>query len=135
MRIWLNGKQKCASTTRSKTCDYDDEEAAAVDYARALFKYKRGVKRQRKSIIDLSDVPPQPPIPKIRDCIKEGASKYKGVCYNKQSNKWHTTIRVKGKQWHIGYYDDEEEAAVDYARAVFKYTADGTEGKATDRLR
>ena len=36
-------------------------------------------------------------------------------------NKWQATITVKGKQRFIGYYDDEEEAAVDYARAVFKY--------------
>ena len=77
--------------------------------------------------------PPSPPIPKSSGRVKEGASKYKGVSYNKQSNKWHATITVKGKQRHIGYYDDEEEAAVDYARAVFKYTADRTEGKATNR--
>ena len=109
--------------------------AAAVDYARALFKYKRGVKRQRKSIIDLSDVPPQPPIPKIRDCIKEGDQNTKEFATISRTINGIQQIRVKGKQWHIGYYDDEEEAAVDYARAVFKYTANGTEGKATNRLR
>lgn len=107
---------------------YDGEDEAAVDYARAVFKHKGGVVHPRQS-----DIPPQPPIPKSSGRVNEGTSKYKGVSYNKQSNKWHATITVKGKQRHIGYYDDEEEAAVDYARAVFKYTADRTEGKATNR--
>lgn len=40
---------------------YDDEEDAAVDYARALFKYKGG------GVIDLSDVPPQPQFLKAVD--------------------------------------------------------------------
>ena len=38
---------------------YANEEQAAVDYARAMFKY--GVE-QRQHAIDLTDVPPQPPI-------------------------------------------------------------------------
>ena len=32
-----------------------------------------------------------------------------------------STNSLDGKQRLIGYYDDEEEAAVDYARAVFLY--------------
>jgi hypothetical protein len=83
---------------------YDGEDESAVDYARAVFKHKGGVVHPRQS-----DIPPQPPIPKSSGRVKEGTSKYKGVSYNKQSNKWHATITVKGKQRHIGYYDDEEE--------------------------
>ena len=94
-------------------------------------------RRRQKNpvVIDLRDVPPRPPIPKSVGRVKEGASRYTGVCFNKQSNKWRATIVVKGKQRHVGYYDNEEEAAVDYARALFKYTADGAEDKATNRLR
>ena len=33
------------------------------------------------------------------------------------------TNLIDGKLRYIGYYDDEEEAAADYARAVFKYRA------------
>ena len=33
--------------------------------------------------VDLSDVPPQPPIPKNGSHIKEGASKYTGVYFDK----------------------------------------------------
>ncbi len=103
---------------------YDNEEEAAVDYARALFKYKGGVKdrEQRDSFaIDLSGVPSQPPIPKSSGRIKEGASKYTGLFLNQQRYKWVAQIRIEGRLLLIGYYDDEEEAAVDYARAVFKY--------------
>ena len=37
------------------------------------------------------------------------------------SKKWSAQIRIDGKHQYIGNYDDEKEAAVDYARAVFKY--------------
>jgi hypothetical protein len=104
---------------------YNDEMEAAVNYARALFKYRGGVKRRRQKknsfVIDLSDVPPQSPIPKRSGHVKGGASKYTGVCFHKQSNKWQASINLDGKQQFIGCYDNEMEAAVDYARAVFKY--------------
>ena len=74
------------------------------------------MKRQRQQnnslVIDLSDVPPQPPISKSSGRVKEGASKYTGVCFNKKSNKWQAQINLDGKTRLIGYYDDEEDAAV-----------------------
>eukprot|EP00984_Skeletonema_dohrnii_P034175 scaffold33466_cov155-Skeletonema_dohrnii-CCMP3373.AAC.1 len=114
---------------------YENEEEAAVDHARAVFKYtgqgaldKARERRARDKsgegssfIIDLSGVPLQSPIPKSAGHIKEGASKYKGVSFDKRTNKWYAKITIEGKQRHIGYYDNEEAAAVDYARAVFKY--------------
>jgi hypothetical protein len=36
-------------------------------------------------------------------------------------------ISVDGKQHLIGYNDNEEEAAIDYARAVFKYKTEITQ--------
>ena len=51
--------------------------------------------------------------------MKEGASKYTGVTFNKQNNKWQASINLDGKLRYIGYYDDEEDAAVEYARAVW----------------
>jgi CTP:phosphocholine cytidylyltransferase-like protein len=83
------------------------------------------IKRQRRQknsfVIDLDGVPPQPPIPKDCGHVKEGASKYVGVYFNKMKNKWVAQLRIEGKQRRVGYYDEEEEAAVDYARALFKY--------------
>ena len=36
-------------------------------------------------------------------------------------------MTVDGKKRFIGYYEDEEDAAIDYARAVFKYKGGNTE--------
>ena len=83
--------------------------------------------------IDLSDVPPQPPIAKSAGRIKDGASKYTGVSFNKASHKWNAQIMIDGKQHCIGFYDNEEEAAVDYARAIFKYKGQGALDKAREQ--
>lgn len=48
-------------------------------------------------------------------------SKYKGVSYSKQLNKWKVTITIKDKSVHLGYFDSEEVAALTYdkkAKAV-----------------
>jgi hypothetical protein len=55
----------------------------------------------------------KPPIPKSAG-RKGGASKYAGIAFQKQSNKWQARIRIEGKNETIGDYDDdEEEAAVE----------------------
>eukprot|EP00985_Skeletonema_marinoi_P021723 scaffold13475_cov140-Skeletonema_marinoi.AAC.4 len=127
-------------TVEGKPCQigsYGNEEEAAVDYARAVFKYKgqgalEKARKEKQQIlhIDLSDVPPQQPIPKSRGRIKEGASKYTGVHFREETNQWHAQITVEGKTCQIGSYDNEEEAAEDYARAVFKYKGQGVLEKA-----
>eukprot|EP00985_Skeletonema_marinoi_P005482 scaffold2376_cov80-Skeletonema_marinoi.AAC.3 len=102
-QIMLDGKQHHIG-------NYDNEEEAAVDYARALFKY--GSRRQRK-FIDLTE--------SSKYQSKNGSSKYEGVYFNKANNKWNAQITIDGKQHYIGAYDNEEEAAVDYARAAHTY--------------
>ncbi len=42
--------------------------------------------------------------------VKE-SSEFTGVTWSKKSNKWHAQIKVAGKMEHLGYFDDEEEAA------------------------
>ena len=53
--------------------------------------------------------------------MKEGASKYTGVSFDKSMSKWKAVIDIDRKTHHIGCYENDEEAAADYARAVFKY--------------
>ena len=120
-QIWIDGKCRHIGL-------YENEVEAAADFARAVFKYrgplalvKARLQNSSGLAIDLSDVPPQPPTVKVGHQIIEGASKYVGVCFSKAMRKWKASIRVKGKGRHIGYYENEEEAAIDYARAVFKY--------------
>jgi len=38
-------------------------------------------------------------------------SGYKGVCWNKQAQKYHAQITHKGKRIHLGYYRNAEDAA------------------------
>jgi hypothetical protein len=50
---------------------------------------------------------------------KEGkTSRYYGVYWNKQKNKWHARYRLSNKMKHIGYYQTEEEAARARDKAV-----------------
>jgi hypothetical protein len=60
----------------------------------------------------------------LRGCSKQqnsfnrpsvkGTSKYKGVSYSKKLSKWAAQIMYDGKQYHLGYSDNEEECAVMY---------------------
>jgi hypothetical protein len=45
-----------------------------------------------------------------RQLSVNNTSGVKGVCYNKQSNKWRATIMVNSKTINIGYYNTIEEA-------------------------
>ena len=45
---------------------------------------------------------------------KYSTSKYKGVFWNKQKNKWQSRISKNGKEKHIGFFDDEILAAKAY---------------------
>lgn len=37
-------------------------------------------------------------------------SGYKGVCWDSRRKKWRSYINLAGKQKHLGFYDDKEEA-------------------------
>jgi hypothetical protein len=43
-----------------------------------------------------------------------GSSQYKGVTFNKQRNKWQAKITFDSKTKHLGYFDDEIDAAKEY---------------------
>jgi hypothetical protein len=46
------------------------------------------------------------------------ASKYRGVSWNKRSNKWQAEIRFDGKKHYLGRFEDEQEAARAYSSAA-----------------
>ena len=116
MKIMIDGKERTIGL-------YENESDAATDYARAVFKYQGqdALDKIRKQNSLTSGVPPMPPIPKYKGRIKEGPSKYAGVTFSKPRNKWQAKITIDYKQHHIGWYENEKEAAIDYARALFKY--------------
>ena len=50
------------------------------------------------------------------------ASKYKGVTFHRQQNKWRAQIKPNGNRKHIGCFNSEKEAAIaynTYARDMF----------------
>lgn len=56
-----------------------------------------------------------------RKANNKGSSKYKGVTWNKQQNKWRANILFEGKPKHLGYFTIENEAALAYNRAVLEF--------------
>ena len=54
-------------------------------------------RRQQKNLFanDLSDVTPRFPIPKSSGRVNEGSSKYPGVHFDNQINKWAAYISIK----------------------------------------
>lgn len=51
---------------------------------------------------------------------KGASSKYKGVCFAKYTNRWRSLITNKGKTYHLGYFDKEEDARDAYREAAIK---------------
>jgi len=48
-------------------------------------------------------------------------SKYKGVSWNAERNKWRSVIFVNGKQVHLGRFESEYRAYLEYRKAVRLY--------------
>jgi hypothetical protein len=43
--------------------------------------------------------------------LSSKSSEYRGVSWHKQLNQWEAFIKVAGKKEHLGYFNDEAEAA------------------------
>ena len=56
-----------------------------------------------------------------RKANNKGSSKYKGVTWNKKSNKWRSNIQLGNKNKHLGYFANEDDAAKAYNQAVLDY--------------
>ncbi|MGZ9736535.1 NUMOD4 domain-containing protein [Flavobacterium sp. GNP002] len=50
--------------------------------------------------------------------IKYKTSKYTGVYWNKSNKLWHTTICIEKIVYNLGYYKTEEEASLQYEKAL-----------------
>lgn len=46
------------------------------------------------------------------------SSKYKGVGFDRDLNKWRAYIRLKGRQVHLGVFESEKDAALAYNKSA-----------------
>lgn len=81
---------------------FDNETDASDAYQKALSKIENG------------NFNPNDYKPKY-------SSKYKGVNFNKASNKWRARITIKGSQKFLGYFKTEEEAHEARQKALKEY--------------
>jgi hypothetical protein len=49
------------------------------------------------------------------------SSQYKGVSWNKYNSKWCASIKIRAKKIHLGYFKNEEEAALSYNKKAMEY--------------
>eukprot|EP00614_Pseudopedinella_elastica_P019709 CAMPEP_0172652056 /NCGR_PEP_ID=MMETSP1068-20121228/243124_1 /TAXON_ID=35684 /ORGANISM="Pseudopedinella elastica, Strain CCMP716" /LENGTH=503 /DNA_ID=CAMNT_0013466461 /DNA_START=219 /DNA_END=1727 /DNA_ORIENTATION=- len=55
-----------------------------------------------------------PTRPRGNGVKKEGHSRFVGVTWHRQDQKWQAAIKVEGKSIHLGHFNDEHEAARKY---------------------
>lgn len=62
--------------------------------------------------------------------IRRGTSRFKGVSLARRRNRtyWQASIRVDGKNTHLGYFQDEEDAARAYDTAAKSHFQDFARG-------
>jgi len=56
------------------------------------------------------------------------SSKYRGVCWDKERQKWKAQVKVNGKPILLGRFDEEDEAArvaSDFRKQVFPFAVEG----------
>jgi len=49
------------------------------------------------------------------------SSSYKGVSFNKEKQKWLVQLRTNGKKYHIGYFNNEQDAARAYDEKAIEF--------------
>ncbi len=102
---WHKGKKKWRAVFRhnGKFVYLGDNFATEIAAAKAVDVWLRENGRAAEANFDESGVF----VPRV----STKSSKYRGVSWAKKKNQWEAGIKVAGKMEHLGYFDDEAEAA------------------------
>ena len=97
---------------------FSDEKTAAIEYDKAAMRLKGP-----SSYFNFPENISSYGLEKDQNWRRSGrtqtrkavrSSKYRGVCWNKCNHSWKACIKLDGRNLHIGYYDDEVDAAKAY---------------------
>ena len=90
-----------------------EEEVKNLKRLRELQEQRKNLKREveQPKTVDDKKIPRKivSKVPNVNP-----TSKYVGVKWHNQGRKWHAQIMIGGKRKHLGYFDDEKEAACKY---------------------
>ncbi len=130
-KIWILRKRKKAEDEPqviSMTWNADNSKITSIYLPREVMQEKGDnvVIRRNFSVLDFRKsnliVCSRQEKERMRPKSKQKfTSKYKGVSWRKESNKWAAKIYVNKKHIHLGYYGDEQEAAEAYNQAAKTY--------------
>ena len=57
------------------------------------------------------------------------SSRYNGVCWAKRERRWLASIRHEGQLQHLGYFDEEQDAARAFDEAALRLRGDQAHGR------
>jgi hypothetical protein len=76
--------------------------------------------RKNNNLYNLRLVTPRENRIKSSHINNNKTSKYIGVCYDKNRDKWFSSIKINGKQYNLGRYSTQEEASEAYQKKLIE---------------